>query len=150
MELAAFITATENFLKQTGSNWSIGFITSDEEGAAHHGTKKVMEWLNGRTKNWTGALSASSSSTAFGDIIKNGRRGSLHGHFDDQRDKGHVAYPHLARNPIHDALPPPCILWPQKFGMRECPFPAHHIPDNKCSVRNRGHQCDSRRGKGTF
>lgn len=106
--LAAFITATENFLKTNPDpTGSIGFlITSDEEGAAHHGTKKVMEWLNGRNEKIDWCLVGEPSSTAFlGDIIKNGRRGSLHGHLTIKGIQGHVAYPHLARNPIHDALP---------------------------------------------
>ncbi len=106
--LAAFITATEAFLACCPQHQgSIGFlITSDEEGDAHNGTRKVMEWLASREEKIDWCLVGEPSSThTLGDIIKNGRRGSLHGHLTVKGIQGHVAYPHFARNPIHDALP---------------------------------------------
>jgi len=106
--IAAMVTACERFLAQyPDHSGAIGFlITSDEEGPAVDGTVKVVEWLKQHDKAIRWCLVGEPTSTdKVGDIIKNGRRGSLNGRLVVQGQQGHVAYPHLARNPIHLAAP---------------------------------------------
>jgi len=102
--LAAMITACERFLAAHPQlRGSIAFlITSDEEGVAVNGTVKVVEWLEARGEKIRWCLVGEPSSSArLGDTIKNGRRGSLNGRLLLRGIQGHVAYPHLAQNPIH-------------------------------------------------
>ncbi len=106
--LAAFITATEAFLKDHPDHkGSIAYlITSDEEGPAHDGTVKVIETLAARNEKIDFCIVGEpTSSQQFGDMIKNGRRGSLSGHLIVHGVQGHIAYPHLAKNPIHSLAP---------------------------------------------
>jgi succinyl-diaminopimelate desuccinylase len=102
--LAAMITATERFLDQhPDHHGSIAYlITSDEEGVAIDGTVKVVEWLQARNEkiDWC-LVGEPTSSDKIGDVIKNGRRGSLGGVLTIRGVQGHVAYPHLAKNPVH-------------------------------------------------
>ncbi|MFK0570741.1 succinyl-diaminopimelate desuccinylase [Endozoicomonas sp.] len=103
--LAAMVTACEDFLAEhAGHKGSIAFlITSDEEGPAANGTVKVIEHLEARNEKIDWCLIGEPSSTnTVGDVVKNGRRGSLHGHLTIKGIQGHVAYPHLARNPVHE------------------------------------------------
>jgi succinyl-diaminopimelate desuccinylase len=104
--LAAMVVATEEFLRQNPQHQgSIGFlITSDEEGDATDGTVKVMEHLSKRGEkiDWC-LIGEPSSTTRTGDVVKNGRRGSLSGTLCVRGQQGHVAYPQLADNPIHRA-----------------------------------------------
>jgi len=106
--LAAMVTACEAFLADHPHHkGSIGFlITSDEEGPAVNGTVKVVERLQQRGEkiDWC-LVGEPSSSRRVGDVIKNGRRGSLNGKLTVRGRQGHVAYPHLAANPIHLAAP---------------------------------------------
>jgi succinyl-diaminopimelate desuccinylase len=104
--LAAMLVATENFVKATPEHkGSIAFlITSDEEGPFINGTTKVIDTLEARNEKITWCLVGEPSSTEqVGDIVKNGRRGSLTGDLVVKGIQGHVAYPHLARNPIHES-----------------------------------------------
>jgi succinyl-diaminopimelate desuccinylase len=104
--LAAMLVATENFVKANPAHkGSIAFlITSDEEGPFINGTTKVIETLEARNEKITWWLVGEPSSTnKVGDIVKNGRRGSLTGDLLVKGIQGHVAYPHLARNPIHES-----------------------------------------------
>lgn len=106
--LAAFVTACERFVKQHPDHLgSIALlITSDEEGPAQNGTVKVVETLEARNEKIDWCLIGEPSSThRVGDVIKNGRRGSLHGYLTVQGTQGHVAYPHLAENPVHTVAP---------------------------------------------
>jgi succinyl-diaminopimelate desuccinylase len=106
--LAAMITATESFVKRHPEHpGSLGFlITSDEEGPSINGTRKVMEWLKDRDETIDYCLVGEPSSTKnFGDIIKNGRRGSLGAVLTVKGVQGHVAYPERADNPIHNVAP---------------------------------------------
>lgn len=102
--LAAMITATEDFLASHPSpSGSIAFlITSDEEGPAADGTRKVMEWLanRGESIDWC-VVGEPSSGKELGDTIRVGRRGSLSGIMTIKGVQGHVAYPQEASNPIH-------------------------------------------------
>jgi len=106
--LAAMVVACENFVAaHPDHQGSIAFlITSDEEGVAINGTVKVIELLESRQEKITWALVGEpSSSERLGDVIKNGRRGSLNGVLTVIGIQGHVAYPHKADNPIHRAAP---------------------------------------------
>ncbi|UTA46757.1 succinyl-diaminopimelate desuccinylase [Simiduia sp. 21SJ11W-1] len=106
--LAAMVTACEDFVAKHPSHpGRIGFlITSDEEGPAVDGTVKVVEWLQANNKKIDCCLVGEPSSThKVGDVIKNGRRGSLGAKLTVKGIQGHVAYPHLADNPIHAMAP---------------------------------------------
>jgi succinyl-diaminopimelate desuccinylase len=102
--IAAFVTACERFVgKHPNHKGSIAYlITSDEEGPSINGTVKVVEQLESRNEKIDWCLVGEPSSTKrVGDIIKNGRRGSLNAKLVIKGKQGHVAYPHLAKNPIH-------------------------------------------------
>ncbi|MFW5425984.1 MAG: succinyl-diaminopimelate desuccinylase [Methylophagaceae bacterium] len=102
--IAAFVTACERFIAEYDNhNGSIAFlITSDEEGPATGGTIKVIETLEARGEKIDWCLVGEPSSTyKVGDIVKNGRRGSMNGYLTINGKQGHIAYPHLAENPIH-------------------------------------------------
>ena len=104
--LAAMVVASERFVeKHPNHKGSIAFlITSDEEGPSINGTVKVVETLEERKEKMTWCLVGEPSSTStLGDIVKNGRRGSLNANLTVKGKQGHVAYPHLAINPIHTA-----------------------------------------------
>lgn len=106
--LAAMVTACERFLqKYPDHRGSIGFlITSDEEGPAVNGTVKVVEYLQNQEIAIDHCIVGEpSSSQHVGDVIKNGRRGSLGAKLTVFGKQGHVAYPHLAENPIHKVSP---------------------------------------------
>lgn len=104
--LAAMLVATERFVEKNPQHkGSIAFlITSDEEGPFINGTTRVIDTLEARNEKITWCLVGEPSSTnEVGDIVKNGRRGSLTGDLLVKGIQGHVAYPHLARNPIHES-----------------------------------------------
>ena len=106
--LAAFVTACEVFVqKHPQHRGSIAFlITSDEEGVATHGTRAVVETLAERHIELDYCIVGEPTSVhVFGDTVKNGRRGSLNGHLIVKGIQGHIAYPHLAKNPIHLVAP---------------------------------------------
>lgn len=105
---AAFVTATERFIAaHPDHQGSIAFLlTSDEEGPATDGTVRVVEALKARNELLDYCIVGEPTSAAeFGDTIKNGRRGSLSGTLRVKGVQGHIAYPHLAKNPIHLAAP---------------------------------------------
>ena len=106
--LAAMVVAAEEFVSEFPKHQGrLAFlITSDEEGIAVNGTVKVVDWLQqqGITPEWC-LVGEPSSSTHCGDTIKNGRRGSLGCRLTIKGTQGHVAYPHLAANPIHLGMP---------------------------------------------
>ena len=106
--LAAMVTAAEAFVREHPQHHgSIGFlITSDEEGPSIDGTKRVVETLQARGEkiDWC-LLGEPSSEARLGDVIKVGRRGSLSGRLTVHGVQGHIAYPHLADNPVHALAP---------------------------------------------
>ena len=106
--LAAMLVACEEFVAEHPDHGGrIGFlITSDEEGPAVDGTVRVLDYLRERdiAIDWC-VVGEPSSSAALGDVIKNGRRGSLGATLTVHGVQGHIAYPHLADNPIHRVLP---------------------------------------------
>jgi succinyl-diaminopimelate desuccinylase len=106
--LAAMVVATEEFVaanpKHSGS---LAFlITSDEEGPARDGTVKVCEWLQAQKIKLDYCIVGEPTSLkSLGDMVKNGRRGSFTGLLTIHGVQGHIAYPHLAKNPIHLGMP---------------------------------------------
>ena len=106
--IAAMICACEKFIgNNPDHNGSIAFlITSDEEGPAVDGTVKIVELLQQRNESIDWCLVGEPTSTAtVGDVIKNGRRGSLSGTLKIIGTQGHIAYPQFADNPIHRLAP---------------------------------------------
>jgi len=105
--LAAFMIAVEQFIeKHQDHNGSIALlITSDEEGPFINGTTRVIDTLEARNEKIDYCIVGEPSSTDHvGDAIKNGRRGSLTAHLTVHGVQGHVAYPHLVKNPIHSCM----------------------------------------------
>lgn len=102
--LAAFVVATEEYIAQhPDTPLAIAFLlTSDEEGPALDGTIKVVEMLRSRGERLDYCIVGEPTSVKHtGDMIKNGRRGTLSGRLTVKGVQGHIAYPHLAKNPIH-------------------------------------------------
>jgi succinyl-diaminopimelate desuccinylase len=125
--LAAMVVACEDFIAEHPDHHGrIGFlITSDEEGPAANGTVKVVEWLEARNHKIDWCLVGEPSSTEWlGDVIKNGRRGSLGATLTVKGVQGHVAYPHLAVNPIHQLAPALAELAAEKWDDGNRFFPA--------------------------
>lgn len=106
--LAAFVTAIEEFVAQRPNHpGTIALLlTADEEGPSVDGTIKVVEWLRAQNRRINYCVVGEPTSVRqLGDVIKNGRRGSLNAKLRVRGIQGHVAYPHLARNPIHAVAP---------------------------------------------
>ena len=106
--IAAFLAAVEDYLAANPNPaGSIAWlITSDEEGPAVDGTVKVVERLAARNELIDYCIVGEPTCVSrFGDMMKNGRRGSLHGRLRVKGIQAHIAYPHLGRNPIHLAAP---------------------------------------------
>jgi succinyl-diaminopimelate desuccinylase len=106
--IAAFVVAVEAFVAERPKHsGAIAFLlTSDEEGPALDGTVRVVEALRKRGEGVDFCIVGEPTSVdTIADTLKNGRRGSLSGKLVVRGIQGHVAYPHLARNPVHDAAP---------------------------------------------
>ncbi len=106
--IAAFVVALEEFLAtQPQTPLALGvLLTSDEEGPAVDGTVKVCEWLQARGERIDCCvIGEPTSAQRTGDMLKNGRRGTLSGKLTVKGVQGHIAYPHLAKNPIHLLAP---------------------------------------------
>lgn len=106
--LAAMVIAAETFVRDNPDHQGkiALLITSDEEAAATNGTVKVVEALMQRNEKIDYCVVGEpSSAQQLGDIVKNGRRGSITANLYIEGIQGHVAYPHLAENPVHKALP---------------------------------------------
>ena len=107
--IAAFIAAVSDFLKDNKNLKEFGsisfIITSDEEGKAINGTKKVVDWLKAKSETISGCIVGEPTNvTRMGDTLKIGRRGSFTGSLTVTGIQGHVGYPHLAENPINSLL----------------------------------------------
>ncbi len=125
--LAAMVVAVERFLAaHPAPRAGIAFmLTSDEEGPARDGTVRVCEALQARGQRLDWCIVGEPTSTAvLGDVIKNGRRGSLSGRLCVRGVQGHVAYPHLARNPIHLVAPALAELVSTQWDGGNAHFPA--------------------------
>ena len=124
--IAAFVVAVELFLKERpGHSGSIALLlTSDEEGPAVDGTVRVVEALKKRGEGIDYCVVGEPSSVdRLGDTLKNGRRGSLSGKLTVRGIQGHVAYPHLVKNPIHLAAPALAELATSKWDKGNEDFP---------------------------
>jgi succinyl-diaminopimelate desuccinylase len=116
--IAAMVVAAEEFVAaHPDHKGSIGFlITSDEEGPATHGTVIVCDALKARGEQLDYCVVGEpTSSQVLGDMIKNGRRGSMSGKLKVKGIQGHIAYPQLARNPIHECAPALAELVAEKW-----------------------------------
>ena len=125
--LAAFVVATEEFIAaQPNTPLSIAFLlTSDEEGPAHDGTVIVCQALQARGETLDYCIVGEPTSVErTGDMIKNGRRGSMSGRLTVKGIQGHIAYPHLAKNPIHLAAPALAELVNVEWDQGNAYFPA--------------------------
>jgi succinyl-diaminopimelate desuccinylase len=125
--LAAFVVATEEFIAaQPDTALSIAFlVTSDEEGPAHDGTVVVCQALQARGEKMDYCIVGEPTSVErTGDMIKNGRRGSMSGRLTVKGVQGHIAYPHLAKNPIHLAAPALAELVGLEWDQGNAFFPA--------------------------
>lgn len=124
--LAAMVTACERFVAAHPTcNGSLALLlTSDEESVAVDGTRRVMEVLQARGENIDYCVVGEpSSSERLGDVIRNGRRGSLNGTLTVHGTEGHVAYPDMANNPIHRFLPALAELSAQQWDAGNAYFP---------------------------
>lgn len=124
--LAAFVVAIEQFVAARPNHaGSIGLlITSDEEGPSIDGTVRVVERLHARGEKFDYCVVGEPSSVdRLGDMIKNGRRGTLSGKLIVRGVQGHVAYPHLARNPIHLVAPVIAELADTRWDEGDAHFP---------------------------
>ncbi|MFO1206682.1 MAG: succinyl-diaminopimelate desuccinylase [Burkholderiales bacterium] len=125
--IAAFTTAVERFVAEHARHrGSIAFLlTADEEGPAVDGTVRVVEALRARGEraDWC-IVGEPTAVDALGDTVKNGRRGSLSGRLTVRGIQGHVAYPHLARNPVHQAAPALAELAAMEWDRGNAFFPA--------------------------
>ncbi len=125
--LAAMVVALETLLAEGRPlKGSLGvLLTSDEEGPARDGTVRVMETLmqRGERIDWC-VIGEPSSGDVLGDLVRVGRRGSLNGTLRVRGIQGHVAYPHLARNPVHDVLAPLAALAQRQWDEGNVFFPA--------------------------
>ncbi|MGP9802415.1 succinyl-diaminopimelate desuccinylase [Rheinheimera sp. NSM] len=125
--LAAMVVATERFLQRFPTpKFDLAYlITSDEEGPFINGTKRVIETLEARHEkiSWC-IVGEPSSSQKAGDVVKNGRRGSLTGHLTVKGIQGHVAYPQLADNPVHKAAAALAELAAEQWDNGNAYFPA--------------------------
>jgi succinyl-diaminopimelate desuccinylase len=124
--VAAFVVAAEEFVRAQGDHrGSIALLlTSDEEGPATDGTVKVVDALRVRGEPIDFCVVGEPTSVeALGDTIKNGRRGSLSGSLTVRGVQGHVAYPHLARNPVHQLAPALAELAAQRWDDGDAFFP---------------------------
>ena len=125
--LAAFVVATEEFIAaQPNTPLSIAFLlTSDEEGPAHDGTVIVCQALQARGETLDYCIVGEPTSVErTGDMIKNGRRGSMSGRLTVKGIQGHIAYPHLAKNPIHLVAPALAELVSVEWDQGNAFFPA--------------------------
>ena len=125
--IASMLAAVQRFVADhPDHDGSIAFlITSDEEGPFINGTPKVIETLEARQEKITWCLVGEPSSTnQVGDVVKNGRRGSLTGDLTVYGVQGHVAYPHLAENPVHLAMPALAELAAKQWDQGNAFFPA--------------------------
>ena len=125
--LAAMVVAAEEFVAAHPAHaGSLAFLlTSDEEGPALDGTVKVCEWLTAQGIRPDYCIVGEPTSVdRLGDMIKNGRRGSLSGKLTVKGVQGHIAYPHLAQNPIHLAAPALAELTSMEWDRGNSHFPA--------------------------
>lgn len=138
--IACFVAAVSRFLDQFGSDLpgSISFlITGDEEGPAINGTVKMLDWLNKRGERLhCCVVGEPTNPRELGEMIKIGRRGSINLDLTVTGVQGHVAYPHLAENPIHDLAKIITILTETPMDSGNDHFPASTLAMTRLQVEN--------------
>ena len=139
--IAAMITASESFLRRGAPKGSISFLlTCDEEGPAVDGTKRVLEALAEEGEKIDHCLVGEPTSEArVGDVIKNGRRGSLNVVLTMDGKQGHVAYPHRARNPVTPLVETLAALKARKLDDGAPGFDPTHLEVTSVDVGNAPH-----------
>jgi succinyl-diaminopimelate desuccinylase len=139
--IAAMIAATENFLRGGAPKGSISFLlTCDEEGPAVDGTKRVLEALAAEGETIDHCLVGEATSEArVGDVIKNGRRGSLNVVLTMDGKQGHVAYPKRARNPVGPLVETLAALKARKLDDGAPGFDASNLEVTSVDVANAAH-----------
>ena len=141
--IAAMVTAIERFLaRHPEHHGSVALlVTSDEEGPSVNGVRRVMETLGRRDERIDWCLVGEPSSTdRLGDTVRIGRRGSLNGTIVVRGLQGHVAYPHLARNPVHGMARLLASACRHGVGRRQRAFPSDELPGVERHRGNRGGQ----------
>lgn len=137
--IACFISAFTNCLAQNGApKGSVSLlITGDEEGIAINGTEKLLKYLDAKGESWDGAIVGEPTNPEnLGDMIKIGRRGSLSGRVNVKGKQGHVAYPHLADNPINSATSLMAALIAPKLDAGTERFPPTNLEITSVDVGN--------------
>jgi len=137
--LAAAVAAALRFIARGGAKGSISFlITGDEEGAAVNGTAKLLDWALAKGERFDHCLLGEPTSReALGDMIKHGRRGSLTGRLTLIGKQGHVAYPHLADNPLRALAPVLAALHDPPLDAGTPAFDASNLEATSVDVGNK-------------
>jgi succinyl-diaminopimelate desuccinylase len=150
--IAAFIAAAADFLKAGRPKGTISLlITGDEEGEAVDGTVRVLDWLrdHGERPDFC-IVGEPSSSARLGDMVKIGRRGSLNGRLTVTGVEGHVAYPHLAENPIPALIAIVSRLTERRFDDANTNFDATNLEVVTIDVGNPATNVIPREARATF
>ncbi|MBY7649098.1 MAG: succinyl-diaminopimelate desuccinylase [Candidatus Liberibacter europaeus] len=136
--IACFITAVARFISRNNDFGSISMlITGDEEGPAINGTKKMLLWAKQKQERWNACIVGEPTcSHKLGDTVKIGRRGSLSGDIIIHGKQGHVAYQHLANNPINGIIPLLQQLTCVDFDNGNTDFPPTHLEITTIDVGN--------------
>ena len=146
--IACFVVAAEEFVAahpQHAGGIAL-LLTSDEEGPSVDGTVRLVELLQSRGQRLDACIVGEPTSVdRLGDMIKNGRRGTLSGRLTVKGVQGHIAYPQLARNPIHEAAPALAELVAMRWDEGNDVLPAHQLADVEHPRRHRRGQRHSRR-----
>tara|TARA_E500000178_G_C16938031_1_gene714955 strand:- start:112 stop:1227 length:1116 start_codon:yes stop_codon:yes gene_type:complete len=136
--IAAWILACEDVLKNNNLNISLALlITGDEEGLAENGTKKVVQWLKKEKIKVDHCLVGEPTNPEkIGDMIKIGRRGSLSLKLYFNGKAGHVAYPHLAKNPLNDTVEVCSKIKKISFSKKAAGFPVSNLEITSIDSQN--------------
>ena len=150
--IACFVSAVDKFIKKGKFNGSISFlITGDEEGLAINGTKKVVEFLKKRGEKINFCIVGEPTNpNKLGEMIKIGRRGSLSGKIEILGTQGHVAYPHLSKNPINSLINICKKLKEKELDKGNKNFQPSNLEFTAINVENRAHNVIPSRAKAQF
>ena len=150
--IACFVSAVDKFIKKGKFNGSISFlITGDEEGLAINGTKKVVEYLKKRGEKINFCIVGEPTNpNKLGEMIKIGRRGSLSGKIEILGTQGHVAYPHLSKNPINSLINICKKLKEKELDKGNKNFQPSNLEFTAINVENRAHNVIPSRAKAQF
>ncbi len=151
--IACFVAAVSKFLQKNHKfNGSISFlITGDEEGYAINGTKKVVEYLKKKREKIDFCIVGEPTNpNKLGEMIKIGRRGSLSGKIEITGIQGHIAYPHLSRNPINTLVAICKKLKEKKFDKGNKNFQPSNLEFTSINVDNKAHNVIPARARAQF